>query len=192
MREAKGVNQDREYLRGLRQRDSRVLGQIYARFFPMLAQHVRQRGGSEEDAQDVFQDTMVVLFRKLQSPDFELTSGFGTFLMGVGKKVWLKKASRRGQYSEQAIAEIEVAAEEHIEIELENTERNRLFRSKLRQLGQDCQQVLQLFFAGIPMTKIAEQMGYASESYAKKRKFQCKQKLTQLIKADPRYSEMTH
>ncbi|MEO0896428.1 MAG: sigma-70 family RNA polymerase sigma factor [Bacteroidota bacterium] len=192
MADTRKVNQDEAYLLGLRQRDSRVLGQIYTRFFPMLAQHVRQRGGSEDDAKDVFQDTMVVLFRKLQSPDFQLTSSLGTFLMGVGRKVWLKKVSRRGSHPEEALVEVELEDEEKIETELEITERNRLFRAKLLQLGQDCQKVLRLFFAGIPMAQIAQKMGFASENYAKKRKFQCKQKLTKLIKEDPRFKELTY
>ena len=78
-----------------------------------------------------------------------------------------------------------------IEKDLESTERRRLFRDKFKQLGEDCQRVLKMFLEGISMVKIAEKMGYASEGYAKKRKFKCKQKLTSLIKADVRFQELT-
>ncbi|MEM7658100.1 MAG: sigma-70 family RNA polymerase sigma factor [Bacteroidota bacterium] len=192
MKSPKQEKQLDQYLEGVRQRNPIVLKEVYTRFFPMLAQHVRTRGGREEDAQDVFQDAVVVLFRKAQDPDFELTSAFGTFLFGIGKKIWLKKASRRGKRPEQSLEDETLAEEFEVEAELERTERNQLFRAKIQQLGQNCQKLLRLFFEGRPMKKIAQEMGFASDGYAKKRKFQCKQKLTQLIKADPRYAEMTN
>lgn len=181
---------DQAFLDGLRARDARTLQQAYQQFYPGIAQHVQARGGRAEDAEDVFQEAMVVVFRKLQDPAFELTSSFGTFLYGVSKKIWLRHASRRGRHPEQPLEDLEVVETTSIDAELERTERHRLFRAKLQQLGADCQKVLRLFFAGTPMTQIAQQMGFASEGYAKKRKFQCKQKLTDLIKADPRYQEM--
>ena len=182
--------QDQRFLHGLISQDPQALQAAYQRFYPGIAQHVQAKGGRAEDAEDVFQEAMVVVFRKLQDPDFELTCSLGTFLFGVSKKIWLNQASRRGRHPVQPLDDLEVAQAADIDTELERTERNRLFRAKLKQLGADCQKVLRLFFAGTPMTEIAQQMGYASESYAKKRKFQCKQKLTDLIKADPRYQEM--
>lgn len=40
------------------------------------------------------------------------------------------------------------------------------------------------------MARIAELMGYGSVSYARKRKFQCKEKLIALTKAAPLYREL--
>jgi len=58
-------------------------------------------------------------------------------------------------------------------------------------LGPDCQQLLQLFFAKVKMAAVAERMGYASEGYAKKRKYQCKEQLIKHVKADARYAELS-
>lgn len=41
-----------------------------------------------------------------------------------------------------------------------------------------------LFFDKTSMDEIARIMNYASEGYAKKRKFQCKEHLLQIVKAD--------
>ncbi len=181
-------------LDGLRNREPQQLKEMYQRFFPAIAQHVRQRGGNEEDAQDVFQDSMIVLFRKLKDPEFVLTSQMGTFLFAIAKRVWLKQASRRVKRPETVLDQepLELAEPQDIEAELVITERNRFFREKLKELGDGCQKLLKLFFAGTSMVQIAEKMGFASDSYAKKRKFQCKQQLTKLIQADPRFSEISN
>ena len=73
---------------------------------------------------------------------------------------------------------------------VEWVERGNLFWNAFRQLGEDCQKVLELFFQKIPMETIATQMGYGSEGYAKRRKLQCKDRLTELIKQDPAYPEL--
>ena len=40
------------------------------------------------------------------------------------------------------------------------------------------------------MKIIAERMGFGSEGYAKRRKGQCKDRLTELVKNDPAYKEL--
>ncbi|MEM6261539.1 MAG: sigma-70 family RNA polymerase sigma factor [Bacteroidota bacterium] len=180
------------YLQGIRDRDPLVLKEIYLRFFPMIANHVQKNGGTEADARDVFQDTILVLFRKMQAPDFELTSSFSTYLFAVGKHIWLKQISRKRKNPSLSIEKVNLPDEESVEKALLITERNQLFRQKMKLLSEGCQRLLTLFFEGMSMANIAEQLGFASEGYAKKRKFQCKQKLTELIKADPKFSEMSH
>ncbi|PHN02200.1 RNA polymerase sigma factor [Flavilitoribacter nigricans] len=192
MKVSKIAAQDQQYLRGLQERDPQILTDIYDRFFPVFDRYICNRGGDEADAKDVFQDAMVVLFRKQQEKTFELTSSFGTFLVAVGKRIWLKKASRRVKRPEQPLHGIDIPQDAEIDEKLERTEQHRLFRDKLAQLGEDCKKVLRLFFMGTPMSEIATEMGYTSEGYARKRKFKCKQKLTKLIKSDPRFEEIRY
>ncbi|MEM6342656.1 MAG: sigma-70 family RNA polymerase sigma factor [Bacteroidota bacterium] len=184
------LEQDEKYLEGLRKRDNQVLEEIYQRYYPSLAQLVSQRGGNEDDAKDVFQETLIVVFRKVKQVDFALTSQFHTFLIAVGKRIWLHKASRKSQRPHIPLTEVESEVVENIEEEIQKTEKYRLYREKIALLGKDCQRVLRLFLGRTSMQQIAQQMGYASEAYAKKRKFQCKQQLTKLIKSDRRFQEM--
>lgn len=164
---------------------------MYQAFFPALRKHVRANGGSKEDAEDVFQDTIVVIFRKLESPEFSLRSSFGTYVFAIGKRVWLHKISRRSKRPQTSLEDAAILQSESPDLQVERTEKYRFFREKLKQLGEGCQHVLKLFFAGESMADIAKKMGFASEGYAKKRKFHCKQQLTKLVKADPRFRELT-
>lgn len=178
------------YLSGLRARNHAILQEIYQAFFPAIRSHIQQKGGRLEDAEDAFQDSLVVLYRKLDEETFQLTSSFGTFLYAVASRIWLGRMSRKQKNPQTPLALSEPIETHDMAQALEQTEKYRLFREKLQLLGQDCQRVLQLFFAKKPMKQIAQEMGYGSEQYAKKRKFQCKQKLTELIQKDPRYQEM--
>jgi hypothetical protein len=60
----------------------------------------------------------------------------------------------------------------------------------MQKLGDDCRRLLQLYFEKITMEQIAVEMGYASDNYARRRKFQCKERLEEFIKADPAYREL--
>ena len=56
-------------------------------------------------------------------------------------------------------------------------------------LGNDCRQLLELFFLKIPMEEIMVRLKYNSYEYVRRRKFMCKNKLIELIKNDPSYKE---
>ena len=73
---------------------------------------------------------------------------------------------------------------------MEQSETYALFRSKLLQLGADCQKVLQMHFAKKSFKEVAATMKYKSEEFARRKKYLCKNKLTDLIKADVRYREL--
>ena len=76
------------------------------------------------------------------------------------------------------------------ELDLLQVERGKLFYKSLRALGEDCQKLLQLFFQKTSMEDIAQEMGFASEGYARRRKSQCKDRLVELIKNAPEFSEL--
>ena len=75
-------------------------------------------------------------------------------------------------------------------LDIEQNEQDQLYRRQFQRLGADCQRILNLFFDKVSMSDIAQKMGFSSVSYAKKRKFQCKQKLVKLIKEDPLFQEL--
>ena len=75
-------------------------------------------------------------------------------------------------------------------LSIEEAEENKIFWDAFEQLGQDCQKLMRLFFDKVRMEKIAELMGFGSVSYAKKRKFQCKERLVNLVKEDLRFQEL--
>lgn len=182
---------DQAYLKGLINRDPRIIQEIYNKFYKGIKAHILHNKGTEIDAQDVFQEGMVVLYRNFNKPDFELTSAFNTYLYAVCKRIWLRKLKKSWNKEVTIPEDIELKDDSSIEKDMEKTEQYKLFRTKMAQLGEDCQKVLKLFFDKVKMEEIAKIMNFGSVSYAKKRKHQCKEKLVSLIKQDPLYAELT-
>ena len=183
---------DQELMNGLWDNDMEVLDVIYAQYLAKVRSMVKNNSGSASDASDVFQDALVVFFKKKSDPDFKLTSSFGAYLISVARFVWLRKLRKKSRETEVTPALSEVSLEgEDIETTLIQSEKRILFQEKLAQLGADCQRVLKLFFAGTPLKEIAKQMGY-TDDYIKKKNRVCKQKLTEEVKKDPRYKELSN
>ena len=181
---------DQQYIAYISKGESSGLNTIYQTFFPNISRFIQSNGGSVDDAKDVFQDAIVVIYTKSQQADFQLTSKFSTLLMGVCRNLWgnvLQKKSRSGVIKTDLS---KYKDNTDIQSLIENEEISKLFWDSFQKLGADCQKVLQLFFEKKKMTEIQQIMGFGSLSYTKKRKFSCKEKLVDLVKKDHRFVEM--
>ncbi len=182
---------DLQYLDAIRQNDRDGLQRIYQTFLPRISTFIRQNGGSADDAQDLFQDALIILFKKTKSPGFELTSSFSTFLFGICRNLWGNRLQKKSGKAVSLSDDYKYTEEPSLQTMIEQQEESTLFWDAFQRLGPDCQQLLQLFFAKVKMAAVAERMGYASEGYAKKRKYQCKEQLIKYVKADARYAELS-
>ena len=73
-----------------------------------------------------------------------------------------------------------------------SNERYIIYQVHFKKLSQNCQKILELYMARIQLKEIANILGYKSDQYVKKRKHQCKEKLVNSIKNDPRYKELLY
>ena len=179
-----------EYINAIVTGDSAGLRRIYTEFLPRIRRLITNNGGSEADTQDVFQSALLVIFEKASQNNFKLTSSFYTLLYGICRNLWGNRLQKRSFKEVTLMEDIKYKSDDNIEADLERVDEQNLFWSAFQQLGEECQKLLRLFFDKEKMTKIAEMMGYGSEGYAKKRKFQCKEKLVELIKTDRRFDEL--
>jgi len=179
-----------DYLSAILSGDRTAINHMYVKLFPMIRRQLRDQSGSEDDAKDVFQDAVIVVYEKAQKPGFELTSKFSTFFFGVCQNLWRSRQQKKSA-AEVAIPEqAKYIVDESAEVDLLQVERGHLFYSALRQLGEDCQKLLELFFQKRPMDEIARELGFTSESHARVRKSRCKDRLIELIKTDPSFPEL--
>ena len=179
-----------DILEGLRRQDKGVIQGIYKRVFPKVLHYIQKNGGNRQSAEDVFQETLIALYRNIQKTDFEISTSVTQYVFAVSKYIWIKSFKKspqgRGTFSLDE-ARIYEEIVEHINFE---SERQALMREKLELLSDDCIKVLTYFFEGFSMKEIAAKMGYGTTEYARKRKYKCKEKLISLMKSDPRYQEL--
>lgn len=182
-------HQDLTFIRGVLSNDSAVLVELYRRFLPVVYGMVRRNNGTFEDAKDVFQEGLVVLFHHAARPGFQLTAPFQSYLTGICRFIWLR------QLKKNARTEVTFAPEERLDVDADlersifESEKRMLYQEKFAQLGDDCRQLLQRFFDREPLSSIADDMGYTTD-YVKKKNKTCKEKLLNLIQKDPRFKEI--
>ena len=180
-------------LQGLKDRDTKVLDYIYESYFQQIRTFINKNQGSEEDAKDIYQDALLVIYQKTVFNNLSLTCSFNTYLFSVCRLLWLKQLE---QSKQQKIISVETGTFVELDKSIfeisEKNERYNLYQEHFNKLSYSCQKVLELFLAGIPLREIANILGFKSEQYAKKRKHQCKEKLVSSIKGDPGFKHLNN
>lgn len=169
--------------------DDKKLTLLYQKLFPSIKKLVLENSGTIHEAKDLFQEVIIVVYKNLQNPDFQLTSSLETFCYSVARNKWLYELRKKKIVK----SPIETSDSGNNLIDLIITEeRARLFQKHLDQLSDGCRTILNLFFNGKKMNQIATKLGFSSEGYARKRKHNCQEKLIQSIKNDPLFEELRY
>ena len=178
-------------LEGIRTSNNEVLGFVYRKYFPEIRFFVLKNSGSDEDAQDVFQESIIIIYKKLRDSTLDLNCSFKTYLYSVCRIVWLKHLDKR-HYKTSSFSDVMtfVDLNEGVEQTAEDQERFKLYQKHFKSLHTDCQKILKLFLDKVPLKDIASRMNVKSEKYLKKRKFQCKEILVKRIQNDPDFKKL--
>lgn len=185
---------DEAILEGIKLRSQFIVSHLYEELFPFLSKFVQANSGTEEDAEDIFQEALIVVYQKLSSLDFELTSSFKSFFFGVSRMLWLRKITSSDIDDEmvdldEVFTASALAHESDIAQELKldtDVMMMGLYQKYFLKLNEECQQVLRLSMRKVSQKEIAEELGI-TVNYVKTRKFMCKKQLIENIKNDPQY-----
>jgi RNA polymerase sigma factor (sigma-70 family) len=166
---------DQQIIQLLRtKKTDRALGILY-RHFPMMRKMVLSNGGTKQDAEDVFQEALVIFCRKATDYDFVLTSQLSTYLYGICYYLWKDEKRRTEKFKASSIdSELIQADGEAISGMIEEDLHIRQAEKVLNDLGERCRELLLLFYnGGLRVKDIAAKMGYGSENSAKNQKYKC-------------------
>lgn len=130
------------------------------------------KGASENDALDIYQDATIVLYEKIQNPEFRLTCSIQTYLNAICYYQLLGKATSRGGkmivLTEDFDENYTDWFEEDTEIENANIEILLKEFEKLKTKGDKCYERLSLFyFKKLTMGEIAVKLGFSNADSAK-------------------------
>ena len=181
-----------EIIEGIKARDNCVLQYIYKIYYPTVHHLIITNSGTPDDAKDVFQECIIIIFRKVKEQEhFLLNSSFKTFIYSIARHVWLKHL-RNQKYEGQKIQDQQSFIElkdEPFKVSNEDLKMS-LYQKYFKLLPEDCQNILKLTARDIPQKEIAHALSFKSENYVKKRKHNCKDKLIEMIKKDPQYPDL--
>ncbi|HRP90337.1 MAG TPA: sigma-70 family RNA polymerase sigma factor [Edaphocola sp.] len=185
---------DEELLKGLSNSESHAIEEIYKLYQPMVLTWLTTRGGDEDDAYDVFQEGLMVLYEKSKDSTFSLSSKISTYLLAVCKRIWFKKTQQRGHVSsfeenlktdddEGTQSGIEFGQyDEDLQLHLEKEADFEKLEDALNVLGSPCNQLLKAFYIEDKnMQEIAIQFDYTNAENAKTQKYKCLNRLKKIF-----------
>ena len=174
---------EHKLLEGLALNDRLAVETIYKLNFNMVQSLVVNNNGNAEDARDIFQETMIVLYEKVRSGSFELNCQLKTYIYSISRRLWLKRLNQLQRFA-QDVGKLEetVPVDEQLEI---HTQRNTDFlhmEEALERLGEPCRTLLEAYYLKKKsMVEIAEDFGYTNADNAKNQKYKCLMRLRKLF-----------
>ena len=177
------IRDDQEIIDGIAKGSTSELEYLYTEYFPMIFQLIVKNNGDEDDAKDVFQEAVIVLYDKVNSNNFVLTSKLKTFLYSVCRRLWLKRLNQpdRISFNMQEHEEI-VAVEDDLMSSQQKETQFLLMEKSLHLLGEPCQTIISDFYLrNLSMQDICDKFGYTNADNAKTQKYKCLQRLKKLF-----------
>ncbi|MGK6351960.1 RNA polymerase sigma factor [Parapedobacter sp. DT-150] len=174
---------DLKTIEGVALGDATALTGLYKDYFPMVLHMVVQNNGTAEEAKDIFQEAVIVLYDKIKQGNFELSSKLKTYIYAICRRLWLKQLASHGQaahdisgYEEVISVEDDLARHEEHDLQLS------LMEEALDKLGEPCRTIIHDFYiVNLSMQEICEKFGYTNADNAKTQKYKCLQRLKKLF-----------
>ncbi|TMI92690.1 MAG: sigma-70 family RNA polymerase sigma factor [Bacteroidetes bacterium] len=179
----KSENNEKGLLQGLAQSDKKAIETIYRENYNMIQSLIINNSGSADDAKDIFQETMIVLYEKVRSGTFELNCLIKTYVYSVSRRLWLKRLQQMNRYA-PALENLKdtVPVDEEIE---ENERINNEFQvmeKAIGSLGEPCRSLLEAYYLEKKnMQDIALSFGYTNAENAKNQKYKCLMRLKKIF-----------
>ncbi|HWB91804.1 MAG TPA: sigma-70 family RNA polymerase sigma factor [Puia sp.] len=176
---------EQKLLEGLAHNDRKAIETIYRQHYNMVQSLILSNSGYPDDARDIFQEAMIVLYEKVRSGSFELNSQLKTYLYSVCRRLWLKRLSQAQKIPvspEVENLEQTVPVEEELERHEQRSRDFQLMETSLGSLGEPCKSLLVAYYFGNKsMVEIAGDFGYTNADNAKNQKYKCLMRLKKIF-----------
>ena len=177
------TEQELELFKAIGNNDKGAIEAVYKENYSLIQHFVINNNGAEDDARDIFQEAMMVLYEKSRLPEFELTCQIRTYLYSVCRRLWLKKLQHSRRIESQVenfdrIVQVEDDIEEHDKL----TRQYQTMRTAMGKIGEPCKSLIEAFYVHRKnMLEIAGFFGYTNADNAKNQKYKCLVRLKKLF-----------
>jgi len=177
------IEQESLLLKGLAENDKAAIEAIYRENYATIQGFILNNNGSVDDARDIFQEAMIVLYEKAVSTSFELNCQIRTYLYSVCKRLWLKRLHQLKRYNGQVeTLEETVPVEEEIENHEKRDTDYSMMEQAMGKIGEPCKSLLDAYYLQKKsMLEIATEFGYTNADNAKTQKYKCLLRLKKLF-----------
>ena len=169
-----------ELISQLKNGSSDAYNPLYEKSYPSVEKFIVNNCGTVNDAKDIFQDTLLVLFKKVREDNFELTASLKTYVIAISKNLWFKKLRHISNQQETSLTDFHsnkffCEIESAILKEKSYLERLQIYLTKI---SSHCNHLLQsMFFKSKTIEDIQLEYGYTSKHNAHNQKHKCVQQV---------------
>lgn len=178
------VHSDARILDQIRRGDEEALVALYHANERKVTALVTKNSGTVDDAQDILQEALVVLWERVKTGRFEYQAQLGTFIFATARNLWMRRLARMRREGPTTVdAENTPDGMPSVLDEMIESEEAAMVSSALDELGEPCRTLLLLFYwEEQSMVQIAEKMHFANAETAKSKKYQCKKALENIVR----------
>src|SRR5688500_17434545 len=181
---------DADLLAAIRNKDTldEAIRYIYQHYADTISSLIINNSGNLQDAQDIFQETVVTFIETVIKDKFRGESSIKTFLVAIARNTWLNELKRRerSDHREELFEKSRPGEEPDVSQLISEREVKQQFRSLLEKLGDSCRKILTLFYyENLSMKEMLDHLPYENEQVVRNKKYKCLQQLTGLLKDNP-------
>lgn len=167
---------------------NKAIRYMYQQYADTVSSFIISHGGSSQDAEDVFQETVVAFIDVVKKGKYRMEASIKTFLVSIAKNIWyndLKKKERSG-FREKAYETGREQQEMDISHYISDREIKQQLGELMNKLGEPCKKILLMFYyENLPMKEMMNHLPYESEQVVRNKKYKCLQQLTGMLKENP-------
>jgi len=155
---------------------------LYKEHYGMVKYLITKNSGTEEDASDVFQDTVISLFELINKKSFQLTSSLSTLIYSIARNIWFKALRKKKERVDFKDFENFIEMDEEKEEKLEKESKMVKMEESIQEMGDPCKSILiQFYYLKKKMSEIAKSLNYTSADHAKAQKYKCLKRLRAIV-----------
>lgn len=161
---------------------------LYDQYAETIIAYVVNNSGSQQDAEDIFQESIVSFIESVRNNKFRGEAAIKTFLIAIARHCWLNELKKRDRsMKREEIYEHNREWEEaDISERIGDREVKQQFRNLLKKMDESCRKILTLFYyENLSMKEIVQHLPYENEQVVRNKKYKCLKNLTELFKDNP-------
>ncbi len=162
---------------------------LYKSVYPLVKRYIKQRKGTQDDAYDVFQESLLEVYQSIMTDTFQEKFTVTGYLYRVCTFKWLNKSKRDNKIAYQhELPDILIEEmKEHQELVFVNSEDENILKQYFAEIGDKCVELLtNTIILDFSLEEAKRQMAFNSIGAVKMQHKRCKQKMMELLAKYPK------